>query len=179
LDLSDEKNIDQWWTVPGDAGGVLELRQLPMPTPKTGGVLIKVHAAGVNRGELISKPALRSDDPLARPRPSGIECAGEIAALGDAVYGWQIGDRVMTRGIRCHATYATADAASLMAIPEHLNYLEAAAIPNVFITAHDAMVSQAKVQAGEAILITAGSSGVGSAALQIATDLETSIVPLP
>mgnify|MGYP000032385915 FL=1 len=80
---------------------------------------------------------------------------------------------------RCVGIAPGADAASLMAIPEHLNYLEAAAIPNVFIPAHDAMVSQAKVQAGEAILITAGSSGVGSAALQIATDLETSIVPLP
>jgi NADPH:quinone reductase-like Zn-dependent oxidoreductase len=168
MERKGSNEMGQWWTVPGDVGGVLELRHVPIPRPGPGQSLIKIAGAGVNRGELIARSALRLDNPSARPRPSGIECAGEIVAVGEDVLNFAVGDRVMARGSGCHAEYALIDAEALMAIPEGLTYEEAATIPNVFVTAHDALVSNARVQRDETVLITAGSSGVGTAAIQIA-----------
>lgn len=157
-----------WWTVLGPDGGVLDYRELPIPVPVPGHVLVRVHAAGVNRGELIGRPRLRLDNPEARPAPSGNEFAGEIAALGDGVRGWAIGDRVMGRGTGCHADYTLVHARALWPIPERLSFSEAAALPNVMVTAHDAIVTHGHVKSGDAVLITAGSSGVGTAVIQIA-----------
>ena len=172
--MTSRASMRQWWTVPGDNGGVLELRQVPIPRPGPGEVLVRIMGTGINRGELISKPAMRRDNPSVRPRPSGIECAGAIATLGDGVEGFAIDDKVMARGSACHAEYALLAAPALMAVPEHLSFAEAAAIPNVFVTAHDAIVSNSRLKSGEKILITAGSSGVGSAAIQIAAYLGAS-----
>lgn len=158
----------QWWTVPGEAGGVLEPRQVARPEPGPGQVLVKVHGAGVNRGELIGKALLRKDNPSASARTSGIECAGVVIALGSDTSGYGGGDKIMARGTACHAEYVVIDAAALMPVPAHLSLVEAAAIPNVFVTAHDAIVTNAGLKPGEKILVTAGSSGVGSAAIQIA-----------
>ena len=166
----------QWWTVPGAEGGVSELRQVPIPEPGPGEVLIKVAGAGVNRGELIARPGLRSDNPNARPSPSGNEFAGRIAAVGSGVSGWREGERVMGRGRACQADYTLSPAEALMPAPPSLSDEQAAAIPNVFVTAHDAIVTAAQTQAGEAVLITAGSSGVGTAAIQIARHLGASAV---
>ena len=158
----------QWWTVPGLDGGVSELRRVPVPEPGEGEVLVKVAGAGVNRGELIGRPALRSSNPNARAAPSGNEFAGRVAAVGKGVSGWQEGDRVMGRGRACQADYTVAPAAALMAVPDGLSDEQAAAIPNVFVTAHDAIVTAAQTGKDDAVLITAGSSGVGTAAIQIA-----------
>ena len=157
----------QWWTVPGDDGGVLELRRVSVPVPAAGEVLVKVASAGVNRGELIARPALQSANPTARARPSGIECAGTVAGLGDGV-DLAEGDRVMARGVACHAEYALIDAAAVMVVPDAMPLVEAGAVPNVFVTAHDAIVTNAQLEDGETVLISAGSSGVGTAAIQIA-----------
>jgi NADPH2:quinone reductase len=100
--------------------------------------------------------------------PSGNEFAGHIAAVGPGVSGWREGDRVMGRGRACQADYTLTPAAALMAIPNGLADEEAAAIPNVFVTAHDAIVTAAQAGEDDAVLITAGSSGVGTAAIQIA-----------
>ncbi len=134
-------------------------------------MLVQIAGAGINRGELIGRVGLRTDNPNAKPAPSGIEFAGTIAALGDGVTGWTIGARVMGRGRACHADHTLADAAALMASPEHLSDVDAAAIPNVFVTAHDAIVSAARTRPDDVVLITAGSSGVGVAAIQIARNL--------
>jgi len=158
----------QWWTVPGKDGGVLEQRQVPVPEAGPGQVLIKVVGAGVNRGELIARSAQHTRNPAARARPSGIECAGEVVDTGAGVAGITVGDRVMARGSACHAEYTVVDGASAMAVPDQLSLTEAGAIPNVFVTAHDAIVTNAQLKAGEKLLVTAGSSGVGSAAIQIA-----------
>jgi NADPH:quinone reductase-like Zn-dependent oxidoreductase len=147
---------------------MLELRQTDLPQPGAGEVLVQVRAAGVNRGELIGRPHLRLDNPAARPRPSGNEFAGEIVAVGEGVDGWSVGDRVMGRGAGCHADYTIVPARALWSIPPRLSFPEAAALPNVVVTAHDAMLTNAALTADEAVLITAGSSGVGSAAIQIA-----------
>lgn len=162
----------QWWVVPGPEGGVSELRQVPIPEPGAGEVLVAVAAAGVNRGELISRRGLRSDRPSAKPSPTGNEFAGSIASVGPGVKGWREGDRVMGRGRACQADYTLAAAEALMPVPDGLSGEEAAAIPNVFVTAHDAIVTAAQARADDTVLVTAGSSGVGTAALQIARYLQ-------
>jgi NADPH2:quinone reductase len=156
------------FVVPGPEGGVNEFREIPIPTPGPEEVLVAVRAAGTNRGELIARPLLRSDNPAAKPMRAGIEFAGEIVALGDGVSGWKPGDRVMARGTGGYAECVVAHQRALMRVPDGLSWAEAAAIPNVFVTAHDAIVSNAAVKPGESVLVTAGSSGVGTAAIQIA-----------
>ncbi len=159
------------FVVPGPAGGVNEFREIPVPTPGPGEVLVAVRAAGTNRGELLGRPLLRSDNPAAKPMRAGIECAGEIVALGDGVSGWIPGDRIMARGAGTYAEYMVVHERALMRIPEGMAWVEAATIPNIFVTAHDALVSNAAAQPGESVLVTAGSSGVGTAAIQIARSL--------
>jgi NADPH2:quinone reductase len=98
---------------------------------------------------------------------TGIEFAGEIVALSQGVSGWTTGDRIMARGAG-YAEYTVVSQRALMLIPDGMSWAEAAAIPNVFVTAHDAIVSNAALKLGESVLVTAGSSGVGTAAIQIA-----------
>ncbi len=156
------------FAVPGPDGGVFEYREIPVPSPAAGEALIAIRAAGTNRGELIQRPLLRSSNPALRPMRAGIEFAGEIAALGEGVSGWHMGERVMGRGAGCYAEFTVVNQRVLMRIPDGMNFAEAAAIPNVFVTAHDAIVSAAAVDAGESVMVTAAPSGVGTAALQIA-----------
>ena len=160
--------MKQWWAVPGESGAVVELRDVEEPSPESNQVRVRMAGSGVNRGELIGGRLLRTDNPRARPSPSGIEVAGTIEQLGADVAGWAVGDRVMARATACYAELVVVDAAALMPIPPALSHAEAAAIPNVFVTAHDAIVTAANVVATDTVLITAGSSGVGTAAIQIA-----------
>jgi NADPH:quinone reductase len=164
------------FTVPGPSGGMFEFRDTPIPKPGSGEVLIKVHASGTNRGELLARPLLRSDNPALRPMRSGSEFAGEIVSLGDGVTSSSVGDRVMGRAIGSYADFTVAHQRALMRIPEGMGWAEAASIPNVFVTAHDAIVSNARMQRGESILITAGSSGVGTATIQIGRHLGANVV---
>jgi NADPH:quinone reductase len=159
------------FTVPGPSGGIFEFRDIPTPAPGAAEVLIKVRASGTNRGELLARPLLRSDNPALRPMRSGGEFSGEVAALGEGVTNWKVGDRVMGRAIGSYAEYTVANQRALMRIPGKMAWAEAASIPNVFVTAHDAIVTNAQTKRGESLLITAGSSGVGTAAIQIARHL--------
>jgi len=160
-----------WFAVPGPEGAVFELRQTPVPEAGAGQVLVAVRAAGINRGELIRGAQLRSAGPPANPARAGGEFAGEIAALGEGVSGWKPGDRVMGRTAGSYAQRVVASPRALMRIPGGMSWAEAAAIPNVFVTAHDALVTNAAVAAGESVVVTAGPSGVGTAAIQIARHL--------
>jgi len=156
------------FTVPGPSGGVFEFREISAPTPGAGEVLIKVRASGTNRGELLARPLLRSDNPALRPMRSGGEFSGAVASLAEGVTAWKVGDRVMGRAIGSYAEFTVANQRALMRIPNDMDWAEAASIPNVFVTAHDAIVTNGQTRRGESVMITAGSSGVGTAAIQIA-----------
>jgi NADPH:quinone reductase-like Zn-dependent oxidoreductase len=166
------ETMKAWFTVPGPKGAVFELREAPVPAAGAGQVLVAVRAAGTNRGELIRGAETRSGNPAR----AGGEFAGEIAALGDGVTGWKPGDRVMGRATGSYAPYTVAVARGLMRVPDGMSWAEAASIPNVFVTAHDALVINGATAAGEAVVVTAGSSGVGTAAIQIARHIGASSV---
>lgn len=152
------------WASPGTTGGRVELREVPIPVPGPGQVLVRVRAAGVNRGELVALAALRSGQGAA----GGVECSGVVAEIGTGVDGWRPGDEVMAYARGSQAEYVCVDQRLLMRKPARLGWEQAAAFPNVFTTAHDALISNARAQAGESVLINAASSGIGVAALQIA-----------
>ena len=162
------RKMDAVYLVPTKKGGLYEYRRAKKPRAQGGQVLVRVHAAGVNRGEILMVRAYSSRDARFKPVPSGIEFAGEIVEVGEDATGWHVGERVMGRGMGGYAEYALAGSMTLMRIPDSLSYVEAAAIPNVFITAHDAMVSNAQLAAGDTVLVTAASSGIGTASVQLA-----------
>ncbi|MDD9960976.1 MAG: zinc-binding dehydrogenase [Gammaproteobacteria bacterium] len=165
--MFDEK-MDAVYLIPTEEGGVYEYRKTKKPKAEGGQVLVRVHAAGTNRGEILMVKAYTSKNPRFKPVPSGLEFAGEIVAVGEDATGWLVGERVMGRGMGSYADYALASSMSLMRIPDSLSYVEAAAIPNVFITAHDALVSNAQVSKGDRVLVTAAASGIGTATIQLA-----------
>jgi putative PIG3 family NAD(P)H quinone oxidoreductase len=149
---------------------VLELHDRPTPQPGPGQLLVRVHASALNRADLLQRAGNYPAPPGAPPDIPGLEFAGEVAALGENVDAeWQEGARVF--GITAgggHAQFVTVDAGCAARVPEKFQWTEAGAIPEAFITAHDALVTQAQVAPGERVLIHAVGSGVGLAATQIA-----------
>ncbi|HEV7643176.1 MAG TPA: NAD(P)H-quinone oxidoreductase [Pyrinomonadaceae bacterium] len=148
----------------------LEIRDVPRPaTPAGDHVLVRVRAAGLNRPDLLQ---LRGGYAAPEGYPQeipGLEFAGDVAEVGEAVTTFKPGNRVfgITAG-GAQAEYLLTRESLLVKIPANLNYTEAAAIPEAFITAHDAIFTQAGLKAGETLLIHAVGSGVGLAALQLA-----------
>jgi putative PIG3 family NAD(P)H quinone oxidoreductase len=148
----------------------LEIREVAdLPAPATDRVLIRVRAAALNRADLLQR---RGFYPAPKGFPTeipGLEFAGEVAATGDAVQNFKIGQRVfgITAGA-AQAEFVSIAENNLVEIPANLNFTEAAAVPEAFITAHDALISQAALRIGETVLIHAIGSGVGLAALQLA-----------
>jgi NADPH2:quinone reductase len=139
--------------VPTPLGGKVEVQDIPVPQVGAGQVLVRVRAAGLNRGEINQARELRSGNTIT----AGVELAGEVAQVGEGVTGWRKGDRVMGHGKGCQAEYVVIDP------------VDAAAFPNVFITAHDAVVTNGELRKGEAILVNGASGGVAMAAIQIAS----------
>ena len=154
--------------VAGPAGGSFEFRDVPTIDPGPGQARIRVHASGLNRGTLMVRAALRGEPSTIDQVPAGVEFAGEVDALGEGVAGLSIGDRVMGRGRGGTAEYVTLDSRSLVPVPAGWSWEEAAAVPNVFVTSHDAIVTNGRLEAGESFMVTAGSSGIGTASIQIA-----------
>lgn len=148
----------------------LELREVPDPQAPTGNkVLVRVRAAGLNRADLLQRRGLYPPPAGYSPNIPGLEFAGEVAVIGETVTGFAVGDRVF--GIaagEAQAELLLADASHLARVPENLSFVEAAAVPEAFITAYDAVFTLGKLQAGETLLIHAVGSGVGLAALQLA-----------
>jgi NADPH:quinone reductase len=151
-----------YWIEPDGAAVRLEPREVPRPDPREGQLLVKVLAASFNRGELIPGHGARG----ANAKPAGGECAGEITGLGAGVAGFALGERVMGRCGGGFAEYALIDAREALRVPDRLSAEEAAAVPLVFMVVHDMLVTHGHLAAGEWLLITGVSSGVGVAALQ-------------
>ncbi len=153
-----------------EAGGadVLALTEVPMPEPRHGEVLIKVAAAGVNRPDVLQRMGLYPAPPGASNVP-GLEVAGEIVRLGGGVTLWQPGDTVaaLTAG-GGYAEYALALEGSCMRAPKGLSMAEAACIPETFMTVWHNVFERGALKAGETFLVHGGSSGIGSAAIQLA-----------
>ncbi|HEX4462160.1 MAG TPA: NAD(P)H-quinone oxidoreductase [Polyangia bacterium] len=151
---------------------VLVLRDVPAPEPGRGEVRVRVRATAVNRADLLQRMGLYPAPPDSPQQIPGLEYAGEIDALGPGVIGWNLGDRVFGLvGGGGYAEQLVTHAETLARIPPNLSFTNAAAIPEAFITAWDAMVAQAGLGAGETLLVSAVGSGVGSAAVQIARAL--------
>ncbi|XP_076466810.1 quinone oxidoreductase PIG3-like [Babylonia areolata] len=146
----------------------LYLGQVPMPVPQPGEVLIKVKATAINRADTLQRKGLYPPPPGASPI-LGLEAAGVVVRLGpECSDRWSVGDRVMallTGG--GNAEYVACPEGQLMPVPSNLNFQQAAAIPEVWLTAFQLLHTIAKVQAGESVLIHGGASGVGTAATQL------------
>ncbi|MBI3302468.1 MAG: NAD(P)H-quinone oxidoreductase [Deltaproteobacteria bacterium] len=156
---------------PKGKGGTLEWRDVPEPKPQPGQLLIRVRATALNRADLYQRRGLYPTPAAASANTltiAGLEAAGEVAGMGEGVTGFSIGDRVMTMCFGGYAEFTTVDHRVAVHVPERLSWQEAAAIPVAYMTEHDALITNARLQAGESVLINAASSGVGVAALQIA-----------
>jgi putative PIG3 family NAD(P)H quinone oxidoreductase len=148
---------------------VLQLVERPAPQPARSEVLVRVRACGVNRADLLQRMGRYPAPPDAPADVPGLEFAGEVEALGSGVTDVRIGQRVF--GLVSGGAYAervVVHARALAHIPEGIDFAQAAAVPEAFITAYDAMVDQAHLAAGEVLLVSAVGSGVGTAAVQIA-----------
>ena len=151
----------------------LELRETPVPEPAAGQVLLRVRAAGLNRGEFIAGHGLLKPGAA---KPAGTEGAGEVAKLGAGVTGLAVGERVMGRCAGAFAEYALMDAREAIPVPKRLTWQEAAAVPLVFMVVHDMLIGQGRLKAGEWLLVTGISSGVGVGSLQAAKALGAKVI---
>ncbi len=154
----------------------LAIRQCPTPEPTPNEVLIKVHAAGINRPDIMQRQGLYPPPPGASGI-LGLEVAGTIVALGSNITSWHIGDTVcalVTGG--GYAEYCTATASLCLPIPDNLSFIEAAALPETFFTVWSNVFDRAQLQAGEIILIHGGSSGIGTTAIQLAKAFDAQVI---
>jgi putative PIG3 family NAD(P)H quinone oxidoreductase len=154
-------------TAPGGPE-VLKLLDLPAPRPAADEVLVKVRASALNRADILQRKGRYPAPPGYSQEIPGLEFAGEVAEVGAAVRYWSPGHRVFgITGGGAQAELVVAHERMLAEIPAKLNFEEAAAIPEVFITAHDALWKQAQLRPSEKVLIHAVGSGVGLAAVQL------------
>jgi putative PIG3 family NAD(P)H quinone oxidoreductase len=146
---------------------VLEIQDVPAPQPGPGEVLVRVRGTALNRADLLQRLGGYAAPPGVPQNISGLEFAGEVAELGTNAERWQKGDRVMgIIGGGAHAEFVTAHQDALAAVPPNLEWSAAGGVPEVFITAFDAL-QQAAFKAGDNVLVHAVGSGVGLAATQI------------
>lgn len=156
---------------------VLKVVDVEKPEPKSSEILVKIRATSLNRADLMQRMGLYPDPfPGANDIP-GLEFAGTVVSCGESVKTWRVGDPVM--GIVSGGAYAeflVVPEMQAMAVPKNIDLANAAAIPEVFITAWDALICQANLQAGQWALVHAGASGVGTAAIQICKSLGAYVV---
>jgi NADPH2:quinone reductase len=148
---------------------VLEQHDRPLPEPSAGQVRVRVHASALNRADLMQRQGTYPAPPGAPPDIPGMEYAGEIDALGAGTTLWRLGDRVMgIVGGGAHAEYLVTHEREALPVPAGLSWESAAAIPEAFLTAYDALFTRLDVRLGERVLVHAVGSGVGTATLQLA-----------
>lgn len=149
----------------------------PPPTPGPGEILVHVQASGLNRADLLQRAGRYPAPPGWPADLLGLEYAGTVAALGDGVRRWAVGDRVMGLvGSGAHAEQLVVREDDAMPVPPALSWEEAAAIPEAFLTAWDALVLRGRAQRGDRVLMHAIGSGVGTAVVQLARLLGLDLV---
>ncbi|MBT8367993.1 MAG: NAD(P)H-quinone oxidoreductase [Deltaproteobacteria bacterium] len=150
---------------------VMEVKEGEAPDPAKGEVLIRVHAAGVNRPDVMQRQGLYPPPPDASPI-LGLEVSGEVAATGDDVSAWSVSDRVcaLTNG-GGYAEYVAVPAGQCLPVPEGLPVEEAAALPETFFTVWANVFDRARLKPGETFLVHGGSSGIGTTAIQLAKSM--------
>jgi len=153
-------------------GGIegLEVREVAdAPRPTADRVRVRVRAAGLNRADILQRLGRYPAPPGFPQEIPGLEFAGEVESIGEAVRAWKVGDPVFgITGGGAQAEFVVVPESSLARIPAELDWVQAGAMPEVFITAHDALFTRAGLQLGERVLIHAAASGVGTAAIQVA-----------
>lgn len=150
--------------------------EVPVPAPRAGEVLVRIHAAALNRADLgMLKGAThgRAGGPGAT---LGLEWAGEIVEVGDGVKSWQVGDRVMAGGGSAFAEYVVGLEHRMYPVPEGLSMEQAATFPVALQTEHDAIVTHGLLEPGQSVLIQGASSGVGLIAMQVAKVMGAGLV---
>lgn len=154
---------------------VLVLGSAPIPQPGPGQVLIRVQAAGVNRPDIVQRQGLYPPPPDASPL-LGLEVAGTVAALGEGVSDWNIGDAVcaLTPG-GGYAEYCVTAAAHCLPWPKGYDAISAAALPETFFTVWANVFEMAGLQAGESLLVHGGSGGIGNTAIQLGKALGATV----
>ena len=153
----------------------LRLAERPVPRPGEGEVLIEVHAAGINRPDVLQRKGSYDPPPGVTDIP-GLEIAGRIVALGSGVSGYRVGDAVcaLVAG-GGYAEYCAAPAGQCLPVPRGLSLLEAAALPETFFTVWSNVFDRARLSAGETFLVHGGSSGIGTTAIQLAKAFEARV----
>jgi putative PIG3 family NAD(P)H quinone oxidoreductase len=153
------------------AGGpdALAVRDVDTPVPGPGEMLVRVQATALNRADILQREG-RYPPPAGAPADiPGLEFAGDVVDRGSGATRWPIGARVFgITGGGAHAEFVVVNQDAVAGIPDHVGWVEAAAVPEAFITAHDAMIVQAELAMGETVLVHAVASGVGLAAVQLA-----------
>jgi NADPH:quinone reductase-like Zn-dependent oxidoreductase len=141
----------------------------PDPVPAPGELLVAVHAAGINGGDLMQRQGFYPAPPGWPPDIPGMEFAGEVVGVGSATSRFKVGDRVMSIvGGGAQAELLTVPEAFVLPVPDSISWEEAGGFPEVFLTAHDALFTQAGLTAGERVLVSGCAGGVGTAAVQMA-----------
>jgi NADPH:quinone reductase len=166
--------MQSYWMQMSDTATVLERRDSPVPTAGPRQLLVRMHAAALNRGEFILGHGLHGK--AGTWKAIGGEGAGEVVAVGAEVTGLRPGDRVMGRCAGAFSEYALMEVAEAMAIPANLSWEQAASIPLAFLVTFDMLVLQGRLQPGEWLLINGVSSGVGVASLQLGKALGARVI---
>ncbi|XP_068136355.1 quinone oxidoreductase PIG3 [Hyperolius riggenbachi] len=161
------KMLAAHFDVPGEPEN-LYVKEVSKPVPKEGEVLVEVHASALNRADLLQRRGKYAVPPGAS-QILGLEAAGKVVALGPGADGrWKIGDRVMALlAGGGNAQYVNVHSCQLMPIPAGMTDTDAASVPEAWLTAYQLLHFVGKVQKGETVLIHAGASGVGTAAIQL------------
>lgn len=162
------------WFMRAEAdAAMLELRDVPPPEPAAGQLLVRVRAAGLNRGEFIVGHGLTK---AGSAKAAGMEGAGEVVRAGPGAERFAPGERVMGRCPGAFSEYALMDVREAIPVPRNLSFEQAAAIPLVFLVVHDMLVLQGRLRSGEWVLVTGVASGVGVASLQAAKALGARVI---
>jgi NADPH2:quinone reductase len=161
---------------PGDAARPV-LREIDTPAPGPREVLVRVHAAALNRADLALKTGhFRAGAGTGSERTAGLEMAGQVVACGPSVTRVVPGQRVMAMCAGAHAESVCVDERLLLTIPGDIDYVHAACLPVALMTAHDALVTNGRLRPGNNVFVQAASTAVGIAAVQIASVLGANVV---